>query len=92
MKTEKEAGATGLNIILKISRRDNGTDIITTESGHGFALPKNHAPEEENEFTIDSVRLSDETLDECRPAMARALLNEIIRAPADAAALDTTNA
>lgn len=75
-----------LPINLRVVERAGGNATVSTESGHTFRMPAEAATEDE--FELDPRRLSSETLDVERPAMARALLNEITGAPATAAIMD----
>lgn len=79
-----------LPISLKIVDRVGEEAIVATESGHRFPLPSVSIPEtsDGDEFTLDPSEMSGEEIDGLRPAMTRALLNEIIGAPISVAATD----
>ncbi len=79
--------ATGLPIGLKVLKRQGDETIVATESGHSFRMPTSSLDAASDEFAFVPSMMSDDSLDDVRPAMARALLNEIIGAPTAAAAI-----
>lgn len=72
-----------LPIELTVIETDRDGKIVATESGHVFRIPAEVTTDcpTGKTFRLDPEELTTENDDEMRPAMARALINEIIGAP-----------